>query len=71
VERIVPGIRGLSFADDIAWWAKGRGEHEVADRLAEVAEAAIKRVGNNGIAFDQGKTEAAFFRRRCPPVSEH
>jgi hypothetical protein len=22
LEKAVPGIRGLSFADDIAWWAK-------------------------------------------------
>jgi hypothetical protein len=67
VERAVPGIRGLSFADDIAWWAEGKGEQEMADRLAEAAEAAIGWAGNNGIAFDQGKTEAALFGGRGPP----
>jgi hypothetical protein len=53
MESAVPGIKGPSFADDIAWWAEGGGEQEVADRLAEAAEAAIGS-RTNGITFDQG-----------------
>jgi len=34
VEHAVPGVKGLPFADDIAWWAEGGG-------LAEAAEVAI------------------------------
>jgi len=29
VEQAVPGIRGLSFVDDIGWWADGRDEEAV------------------------------------------
>jgi hypothetical protein len=58
VERAVPGIKGLSFADDIAWWAKGKNEEEVAAKLAEAAAASL-----NGVAFDHGKTEAVLFRK--------
>jgi hypothetical protein len=25
VERAVPSVKGLSFADDIAWWTGGKG----------------------------------------------
>jgi hypothetical protein len=61
VERAVPGIKGLSFTDDIAWWAKGKDEEEVAAKLAEVAAASLDWSRDNGVAFDHGKTEAALF----------
>jgi hypothetical protein len=67
--RGVLGIRGLSFADDIAWWAEGGEEQEVTDRLAEAAKAAIGWAENNGVEFDRGKMEAALFRRRAPSAS--
>jgi hypothetical protein len=65
VERKAQGVSGLSFADDIAWWVEG-GEQEVADSLAAAAKIAIAWAEANGIAFDQGKTEAALFRRKGP-----
>jgi hypothetical protein len=67
VGREVPGIRGLSFADDIAWWAEGSEEQEVADKLTEAAKAAIRWADNNGIAFDEGKIEAALFKQKGRP----
>jgi hypothetical protein len=51
VERMVPGIKGLSFADDIAWWAKGGNEEEVAAKLAEAAVASMDWAKDNGVAF--------------------
>jgi hypothetical protein len=63
VERVVPGIKGVSFADDIAWWAKGKDEEEVTSKLAEAATASLNWVKDNGVAFDHGKTEAALFRK--------
>jgi len=33
VEKAAPGVSGLSFVDDIGWWAKGRNEGEVAEKL--------------------------------------
>ena len=64
VERTAPGISGPSFVDDIGWWAEGRNDEEVADRLSAAAAAAMEWGGKNGVAFDQGKTEAAMFWRK-------
>jgi hypothetical protein len=64
VERTVPGVKGLSSADDIAWWAKGKDEEEVAAQLAEAAAASLDWAKDNGVAFDHGKTEAALFRKK-------
>ena len=64
VEAAVPGVQGLSFVDDISWWAEGRDDQAVATKLAEAATTAISWAASNGVAFDQGKTEAAIFHRR-------
>jgi hypothetical protein len=70
VERAVPGIKGLSFADDIAWWARGKNEEEVATKLAEAAAVSLDWAKDNGVAFDHGKTEAALFRKsRAVPTA--
>jgi len=61
VEQAAPGSSGLSFVDDIGWWAEGRNEKEVAAKLSQAAAAAIEWAGQNGVAFDRGKTEAAMF----------
>jgi hypothetical protein len=63
VERTVPGVKGLSFTDNIAWWAKGKFEKEVAAKLAEAAAASLDWAKDTGVAFDHGKTEAALFRK--------
>jgi hypothetical protein len=63
VERAVPGIKGLSFADDIAWWAEGKDQKVVAAKLAEAAAASLDWVKDNGVAFDHRKTEADHFRK--------
>jgi hypothetical protein len=63
VERAVPGIKGSSFADDIAWWTKGKDQKEVAAKLAEAAAASLDWAKHNGVAFDHGKMEAALFRK--------
>ena len=34
VEAAIPGIYGLSFVDDIGWWADGTDEKAVADKLS-------------------------------------
>jgi len=35
VEAAVPGIRGLSFVDDIGWWADGENDEAVAKKLSK------------------------------------
>jgi len=44
--------------DDVAWWAEGKLEKEVAEALGR----------GNGVTFDHAKTEAMFLskRRRKP-----
>jgi len=69
VEAAVPGVRGLSFVDDISWWAEGRDDEAVAANLAAAATAAIKWAVENGVAFDHSKTEAALFHRKTSTPS--
>jgi hypothetical protein len=40
VERTLPGVTAWSFADDVAWWAEGKDDSEVAERQGMAAEAA-------------------------------
>ena len=60
----MPEIRGLSFVDDIEWWADGVGDEAVAAKLSAAAAASIDWAAGNGVTFDHGKTEAEIFRRR-------
>jgi len=67
VERTVPGVSGLSFVDDIGWWADSKDDEGAAAKLSEAATAAIAWAVRNGVAFGHGKTEAAIFRRKKTP----
>jgi len=49
VESACPGIQGLSFVDDVAWWVEGKRR---------------KQWRENGVTFDQAKTEAMFLSKR-------
>jgi len=55
---MAPGIRGLSFVDDIGWWG---------GRAVGGSGASIYQAANNGVAFNHGKPEAAIFRRKKSP----
>jgi len=70
VEAAVPSIRGLSFVDDISWWADGADSSAVAAKLSAAAAASIDWAAANGVAFDYGKTEAALFhKKRTAPTA--
>jgi len=71
VEAACPSIQGLSFVDDVAWWAEGKSKKEVAEALGRVAGVAMDWAGTNGVTFDHAKTEAMFLskRRRKPTES--
>lgn len=62
-EAAVLCIRGLSFINDISWWAEGADDREVAARITVVAAVSIKWAAGNGVAFDHSKTETAFFQK--------
>jgi len=64
VERAVPDVQGLSFADNIGWWVKAENEEEVAAKLAEAAAMSLDWAKDNGVAFDQGKTEGVLFQKK-------
>jgi len=64
VERVVPGVKGLSFVDDIGWWVQAGNGEEIAAKLAGAAAAALDWAKDNGVAFDQGKTEAVLFKKK-------
>jgi len=49
------------MVDDIGWWADGRDEKAVADKLSAAVAASIEWAAGNDVAFDHGKTEAALF----------
>jgi len=71
VEAVVPGIWGLSFVDDISWWADATDCKAVAAKLSAAATASIEWAVENGVAFDYGKTEAALFhkKRKAPTAT--
>ena len=64
MKEACPGIQGLSFVDDVAWWAEGKSEKEVAEALGRAAEAALDWAADNGVTFDRAKTEAMFLSKR-------
>jgi len=64
VERRCEGVKALSFADDIAWWADGATEEEVAERLSRAGEVAGEWADKNGVTFDHHKSEAMLFSRK-------
>ena len=65
VENECPGIQGLSFVDDVAWWAERKLEQEVARKPSEAADAALGWARENGVAFDKAKTEAMFCQEKA------
>ena len=70
VEAACPGIQGLSFLDDVAWWADGKTEKEVAEALGRAATAALEWGKENAVTFDLAKTEAMFLSKRRKKPSE-
>ena len=64
IEEAVPGVRALSFADDIGLLAHGNSVDQVCVQLQQAGEVAIQWGHTNGIKFDPKKTEATLFTRK-------
>ena len=64
IETRVPGVRPLSFADDIGLLTQASSVDEVCQKLQLAGEVAIEWGAANGVQFDPGKTEAALFTRQ-------
>jgi len=41
VERTAAGVSGLTFVNDIGWWAEGKNAEEVASKLSLAAAAVM------------------------------
>ena len=58
VEDKVPGIKALSFGDDVAWLAEGEHEDALSETLERAAKAAQEWADANAVTFD-GSVEAS------------
>lgn len=63
IEAAVPGVRGISFVDDQGLITAASSVKEACKTLQQAAKVAIEWGVENGVQFDHGKTEAAFFVR--------
>jgi ribonuclease HI len=64
IEARVPGVRPLSFADDIGLLAQGSSVDQVCRQLQLAGEVAIEWGGADGVQLDPDKSEAALFTRQ-------
>ena len=64
IERSVPGVQPISFADDVGLLAPGRSVQEVCRKLQEAAKVAIEWGQSNLVQFEADKTEAVLFTRK-------
>jgi hypothetical protein len=64
VEEEVPGVRPLSFVDDISFTTRGNSVRELCEKLQKASEAAIEWGHRNDVEFDAAKTEALLFTRK-------
>ena len=64
IEDRVPGVKPLSFADDIGLLTQASSVDEACQKLQLAGEVAIEWGTTNGVQFDPGKTEAALFTRQ-------
>ncbi|QKX53974.1 uncharacterized protein TRUGW13939_01054 [Talaromyces rugulosus] len=63
MEQQVPGIKALSYADDIGLVAQGSSVSEICRQLEAAAKAAIEWGLADSVKFDPKKTEAILFSR--------
>jgi ribonuclease HI len=64
IERAVPGVQLLSFADDMGFLAPGYSVQEACQKLQEAAQVAIEWGESNLVQFEAKKTEAVLFTRK-------
>ena len=64
VERKVEGVKALSFADDISWWADGKTDEEVADKPTRAAKVAGEWGVSNGVGARNPEIRMPHSQRR-------
>jgi ribonuclease HI len=64
IERAVPEVQALSFADDVGLLAPGYSVQETCIKLQEAAKVAIEWGRSNEVQFEAEKTEAVLFTRK-------
>jgi len=69
VERAVPGIKGLSFVNDIGWRVEGKDGEAVAAKLTKVAVASLNWVASNRLPLTTERQRwHSLARERQPPL---
>jgi hypothetical protein len=64
IEQAVPGVRPLSYADDIGLLVPGGSVQEVYQKLEQEAAVAIEWGQEHAVQFDAEKTEAVLFTKK-------
>jgi len=64
MEEWAPGIKALSFVDDVAWTTEGATEDDISESLEQAATVAQEWATANAVTFDTEKTEAILLSRR-------
>jgi len=60
----VPGVKALSFVDDVAWLVEDKDEDSLSARLEEATTVAQEWANANAVCFDTSKTEAVVLSGR-------
>jgi len=63
VEDRVPGVKALSFVDDVAWLVEEKDGDSLSAKLEEAATAAQGWADANAVSFVTSKTEAIVLSR--------
>ena len=64
IEAAVPGVKALSFSDDVGIVAPAISVDQACKKLQRAGEAAIAWGRTNAVQFDTEKTEAMLFTRK-------
>jgi Reverse transcriptase (RNA-dependent DNA polymerase) len=64
IERAVPGLRTLSFADDVGLIVPASSVAQACEKLQQAGETAIEWGLQDDVQFDAQKTEAVLFTRK-------
>jgi hypothetical protein len=64
IEAAVPGVKALSFSDDVGIVAPASSVDQACEKLQRAGEAAIAWSRTKAVQFDTEKTETMLFTRK-------
>ena len=63
-DNMQEGMAGISFVDDVTWFAEGRNAQEIRDKLEICAMRSIEWGQANAVRFEETKTEAVLLSKK-------